>query len=50
VATQVLGGQAPSSIPIAVPRKVTLYLNATVAKAIGVSIPRDVMERAVILK
>ena len=50
VATQILARQAPSSVSIAVPRKTTLYLNLTVARAIGVSIPPRVMEGAVTLR
>jgi putative ABC transport system substrate-binding protein len=49
-AAQVLGGLPPSAIPIAAPRKLTMYVNSTVAKAIGVSIPPKVLEGAVVLK
>jgi putative ABC transport system substrate-binding protein len=49
-AAQVLSGRPPTSLPITTPRKVTLYLNANVARAIGVTIPPHTMERAVVLK
>lgn len=50
LAVQVLAGQPPPSLPITVPRKVTLYLNLNVAKAIGVRIPPRTMEGAVVLR
>jgi putative ABC transport system substrate-binding protein len=50
VTAQVLDGQSPSNIPITAPRKTTLYVNATVAKAIGVSIPPRILNGAVVLK
>jgi putative ABC transport system substrate-binding protein len=50
VAAQVLVGQLPASLPIAVPRKVTLYVNLTVAKAIGVTVPSTALEGAVVLR
>jgi len=49
-AAQVLAGQLPSSLPITVPRKVTLYVNLNVARAIGITIPSQVLDRAVVLK
>ncbi|MBI3988786.1 MAG: ABC transporter substrate-binding protein [candidate division NC10 bacterium] len=50
LAVQVLAGQRPSMLPITVPRRVTLYLNMNVAKAIGVKIPARTMEGAVVLR
>ncbi len=50
MAAQVLAGHPPNSLPIAVPRKVTLHLNLTVAKALGVSVPPRVLQDAVILR
>lgn len=49
-AVQVLAGQRPAAVSITVPRKVTLYLNLNAAKAIGVTIPPQTMEGAVVLK
>ena len=49
-AAQVLAGRPPPSLPITAPRRVTLYLNSNVAKAIGVVIPPRTMEGAVILR
>ena len=49
-AAQVLAGRPPASLPITAPRKVTLYLNLNVAKAIGVAIPPSTMEGAVVLR
>jgi putative ABC transport system substrate-binding protein len=49
-AAQVLAGQAPSSLPITVPRKVTLYVNVNVARSIGTTIPERVLDSAVLLK
>ncbi len=49
-AAQVLAGRPPPSLPITVPRRVTLYLNLNVAKAIGVAIPPRTMEGAVVLR
>lgn len=49
-AVQILTGRSPTSLPITAPRKVTLYLNANVAKAIGVTIPPRTLEEAVVLR
>ena len=49
-ATHILAGRAPASLPITTPRRVTLYLNSQVAKAIGVTIPSHTMEGAVVLR
>lgn len=49
-AAYVLAGRAPTSLSITTPRKVRLYLNSTVAKAIGVAIPPRTMEGAVVLR
>jgi putative tryptophan/tyrosine transport system substrate-binding protein len=46
----VLGGRPPMSLPISVPRRLTLYLNMNVARAIGVEIPANTMAEAVILR
>jgi putative ABC transport system substrate-binding protein len=50
ITAQVLDGHSPSDIPITAPRKTTLYVNSTVAKAIGVSIPPRILDGAVVLK
>jgi len=50
LAVQVLAGRPPPSLPITVPRMVTLYLNLNVAKAIGVKIPSRTMEGAVVFR
>lgn len=49
-AAHILGGRPPTSLPITTPRKVTLYLNLNVAKAIGVAIPPRTLEGAVVLR
>ena len=49
-AVHILAGRTPRSLPITTPRKVTLYLNLNVAKAIGVAIPARTMEGAVVLR
>ncbi len=49
-AAQVLAGRAPAALPITTPRRVTLYLNLNVARAIGVEIPPSTMAEAVILR
>jgi putative ABC transport system substrate-binding protein len=46
----VLSGRAPTSLPVTIPRRVTLYLNLNVARAIGVEIPASTMAEAVILR
>jgi putative ABC transport system substrate-binding protein len=42
---KVLKGEKPSDIPIETPEKFFLAVNLTVAKAIGLKIPRAVLER-----
>jgi len=49
-AAQVLAGRPPASLPITAPRRVTLYLNLNVARAIGVAIPPQTLEGAVVLR
>jgi putative ABC transport system substrate-binding protein len=49
-AAQVLDGHLPASVPITAPRRVTLYLNQNVARAIGVTIPPRMADGAIILK
>ncbi len=49
-AAKVLASRPPASLPITTPRKVTLYLNLNVARAIGVAIPPRTMEGAVVLR
>ena len=49
-AALVLGGRAPASLPVTTPRRVTLYLNMNVARAIGVDIPPSMSSDAVILR
>ncbi len=46
----VLSGRAPTSLPVTIPRRVTLYLNLNVARAIGVEFPASTMAEAVILR
>jgi putative ABC transport system substrate-binding protein len=43
---KVLGGIKPADIPIETPDRLLLAINITTAKAIGVSIPRKVLNRA----
>jgi putative ABC transport system substrate-binding protein len=47
-AVQVLRGSAPSSLPITVPRKVTLHINLNFARALGLPVPPQVLEKAVV--
>jgi putative tryptophan/tyrosine transport system substrate-binding protein len=47
-AAQVLQGLAPSSLPITVPRKVTLHINLNVARTIGLRVPASALEKAVV--
>lgn len=47
-AAQVLRGAAPSSLPITVPRKVTVHINLNFARAIGLPVPPQVLEKAVV--
>jgi putative tryptophan/tyrosine transport system substrate-binding protein len=49
-AALVLSGRAPTSLPVTIPRRVTLYLNVNVARAIGVEIPASTMAEAIILR
>ena len=47
-AALVLQGLAPSSLPITVPRKVTLHVNLNVARLIGLRLPASALEKAVV--
>jgi putative ABC transport system substrate-binding protein len=47
-AAQVLQGSAPASLPITVPRKVTLHINLNVARVIGLRVPASALEKAVV--
>jgi putative tryptophan/tyrosine transport system substrate-binding protein len=49
-AALVMSGRAPTSLPVTIPRRVTLYLNMNVARAIGVEIPPSTMAEAIILR
>ena len=49
-AALVLNGRAPASLPVTTPRRVTLYLNMNVARAIGVDIPASTRSEAIILR
>jgi len=49
-ASLVLSGRAPASLPVTTPRRVTLYLNMNVARAIGVDIPASTTAEAIILR
>ena len=46
IALRVLGGEQPSSIPVATPDTACLYLNRRVARNIGLSIPEKVLTAA----
>jgi putative tryptophan/tyrosine transport system substrate-binding protein len=43
---QVLHGVRPAELPIQTPQQLTLTLNLTTAKTIGLVLPRSVVERA----
>lgn len=47
-AAQVLQGAAPSSLPITVPRNVTLHINMNAARNINLQVPRSALEKAVV--
>lgn len=47
-AAQVLQGTAPSSLPITVPRSVTLHINMNAARNINLTVPRSALEKAVV--
>lgn len=49
-AALVMSGRTPTSLPVTIPRRVTLYLNMNVARAIGVEIPPSTMAEAIILR
>lgn len=46
VVAKVLQGVKPSEIPIQSPEQLSLTINLTTAKAIGLKVPREVLERA----
>lgn len=46
VALRVLGGTPPAEIPAVIPRKLPLEINLRSAKALGIIIPRTVLDRA----
>jgi len=46
IAIKVLGGASPESIPVEAPRKTRLFINAGIAKLIGLDIPRDLLDKA----
>ncbi len=50
LATKVLMGDHPSSLPITTPQKVILYVNFKTAETIGLEIPADRLKGAVVLK
>jgi putative ABC transport system substrate-binding protein len=43
---KLLKGAKPSDVPIETPESLILAINVSVAKAIGLKIPRNVLERA----
>jgi len=47
-AAQVLRGSPPSSVPITIPRKVTLHINPSTARGIGLEVPSSILEKAVV--
>jgi putative tryptophan/tyrosine transport system substrate-binding protein len=44
---KILKGTKPSEIPVQMPEELPLAINLTTAKAIGLDIPRNILERAV---
>jgi putative ABC transport system substrate-binding protein len=50
LATRVLAGEYPSSLPITTPQKITLHINLKTAETIGLKIPADRLKRAVVIR
>jgi putative tryptophan/tyrosine transport system substrate-binding protein len=50
LATRILSGENPSSLPITTPQKVVLHVNLKTAETIGLKIPADKLKGAVVLK
>ena len=50
LAVRILSGDHPSSLPITMPRTITMYLNLNTAEIIGLKIPSDRMKGAVLLR
>ena len=50
LATKILTGASPSSLPVTTPQKVTLYINLKTAETIGLKIPAEQLKGAVVLK
>jgi len=44
--TKILKGAKPSELPVQMPAQLPLTINLSTAKAIGLSIPRGMLERA----
>ena len=47
-AAHVLRGSPPSSVPITIPRKVTLHINPSTARGIGLEVPSAILDKAVV--
>jgi putative ABC transport system substrate-binding protein len=50
LATKILSGESPSSLPIATPQRVVLHVNLKTAETIGLKIPPERLKGAVVLK
>lgn len=50
LAVRILSGDHPSSLPITMPRTITMYLNLNTAEILGLEVPSDQMKGAVLIK
>ena len=50
LATRVLGGEYPWTLPITTPQKLTLHINLKTAETIGLKIPTDRLKGAVVIR
>jgi len=50
LATKILAGESPSSLPITTPQKVTLHVNLKTAETIGLKIPAERLKGAVVIR
>ena len=46
IAIKIFGGRSPESIPVEAPRKTRLFINAEIAKLIGLDISKDILDEA----